>query len=50
MTPDRGAAVPGLRERKKERTRQALSDAAVAPTPEEVLAGFLADPADPALT
>ncbi|MFH8716522.1 TetR/AcrR family transcriptional regulator [Streptomyces zaomyceticus] len=30
MTPDRGAAVPGLRERKKERTRQALSDAAVA--------------------
>ncbi|MFD7964169.1 TetR/AcrR family transcriptional regulator [Streptomyces zaomyceticus] len=30
MTPDRAAAVPGLRERKKERTRQALSDAAVA--------------------
>ncbi|MGW2301991.1 TetR/AcrR family transcriptional regulator [Streptomyces sp. NPDC001809] len=30
MTPDRGAAAPGLRERKKERTRQALSDAAVA--------------------
>ncbi|MFE9736478.1 TetR/AcrR family transcriptional regulator [Streptomyces sp. NPDC006477] len=34
MTPDREApeavAAPGLRERKKERTRQALSDAAVA--------------------
>ncbi|MFJ2060723.1 TetR/AcrR family transcriptional regulator [Streptomyces sp. NPDC087908] len=30
MTPDRGAAAPGLRERKKERTRQTLSDAAVA--------------------
>jgi AcrR family transcriptional regulator len=34
MTPDRDApepgAAPGLRERKKERTRQALSDAAVA--------------------
>ncbi|MFH9723234.1 TetR/AcrR family transcriptional regulator [Streptomyces sp. NPDC017254] len=30
MTSDRGAAAPGLRERKKERTRQALSDAAVA--------------------
>ncbi|MFE4310071.1 TetR family transcriptional regulator [Streptomyces sp. NPDC056891] len=30
MTPDRDAAAPGLRERKKERTRRALSDAAVA--------------------
>ncbi|MFF0271767.1 MULTISPECIES: TetR family transcriptional regulator [unclassified Streptomyces] len=30
MTPDREAGGPGLRERKKERTRRALSDAAVA--------------------